>query len=449
MTRTVAIVGRPNVGKSTLFNRLVGQRRAIVDDRPGVTRDRIEGEARLFGLRFRVLDTAGLLLDAGSGLEEALKRQTLAALGEADIVLFLVDARTGVTPLDEEIAALLRRSRRPVLLVANKCEGRLPEAQVAEAWALGLGEPLPLSAEHGLGFDALADALAPLLADGGSAAEEGGDAGEDPDAPVRIAVVGRPNTGKSSLVNRLLGEERLLTGPEAGITRDAVDVAWQWRGRTFVLVDTAGLRKRARIEDRLEKITAAASLRAIRTSDVVILVVDATRALEKQDVTIAARAVAQGRPLVVALNKWDLVEDGAGLRREIAERARTRLSEVPGVPLVAVSALTGRGIDRLLRAVLEVHGRAGERIPTGRLNRWLEAVTGRHPPPGVDGRRTRLRFATQTGTRPPTLVLFGNRPALDLPASYRRYLLHDFRRTFGFEGIPVRLELRAGDNPFD
>lgn len=448
MIPTVAIVGRPNVGKSTLFNRLVGMRRAIVDDRPGVTRDRIEGEARLFGLRFRVVDTAGLLLDADSALEEALKRQTLAAVNAAEVVLFLIDARAGVTPLDEEIAGLLRRCGRPVLLVANKCEGRLPEAQAAEAWALGLGAPLPLSAEHGLGFDELADRLAPLLA-ADTGAAEAADSDAAADAPVRIAIVGRPNTGKSSLVNRLLGEERLLTGPEAGITRDAVDVTWTWQGRSFVLVDTAGLRKRARIADRLEKLTAAASLQAIRTSDVVVLVVDATCPLEKQDAAIATQAVAQGRPLVVALNKWDLVGDGAELRRQIADRARTRLSEVPGVPLVPVSALTGRGIDRLLRAILDVHARAGERVGTGRLNRWLEQAIARHPPPGVDGRRTKLRFATQTATRPPTLVLFGNRPAQELPASYRRYLLHDFRNTFGFEGIPVRLELRAADNPFD
>lgn len=449
MPKTVAIVGRPNVGKSTLFNRLVGSRRAIVDDRPGVTRDRLEGEARLFGLSFRVVDTAGLLLDTGSAFEEALKRQTLRALAEADLALFLIDARAGITPLDEEIAELLRRSGRPVLLVANKCEGRLPEAQAAEAWALGLGAPLPLSAEHGLGFDELAEALAPLIVEDEDSAAGAQAEGGQSDGAIRIAVVGRPNTGKSSLVNRLIGEERLLVGPEAGITRDAVDVAWQWRGQPFILVDTAGLRKRARIEDRVEKISASASLKAIRSCDVAVLVVDALQALEKQDVTIAARALSQGRPLVVALNKWDLVREAAAVRRAVTDRARERLSDVPAVPLVPVSALTGFGLDRLLQAVLDVHARAGERIGTGRLNRWLEQALTRHPPPSVDGRRTKIRFATQTAVRPPTLVLFGNRPAQELPASYRRYLLHDFRKTFGLEGIPVRLELRAGDNPFD
>lgn len=448
MLPTVAIVGRPNVGKSTLFNRLIGERRAIVDDRPGVTRDCIEGEAKLFGLRFRLLDTAGLLLESGDGLAMAIERQTRTAIADADVVLFVCDVRAGLTPLDREIAALLRRARRPVVLVANKCEGRLPEAQAAEAWALGLGEPLPLSAEHGLGFQALAEVLAPLLAEAMERRAQSPQP-QAQDAAVRVAVVGRPNTGKSSLVNRLLGEERLLTGPEPGITRDAVEVPFTWRGHAFVLVDTAGLRKRARIEDRIERLSAAKSLEAIRTAEVAILVIDATQPLERQDATIAARAVEEGRPLVVALNKWDLVDNGPALLREVGLRARSRLSEVPGVPIVPVSALTGRGLDRLLEAVRSVHARAGERIPTGRLNRWLESALGRQPPPTVDGKRAKIRFATQTGVRPPTLVLFGNRPALALPASYRRYLLGDFRRSFGFEGIPLRLELRASDNPFE
>ncbi len=453
MTRTVAILGRPNVGKSTLFNRLVGERRAIVDARPGVTRDRIEGEARLRGLRFRVLDTAGL--DPGDGdLARRVRTHSLAALAEADVVLFLVDARAGLTPLDEELADLLRRSGKPVVPVANKCETASARAFASELWGLGLGTPVCLSARHGRGLDDLADALRPLLrrppedrtAEPETAAEEEG-AGDG--GPVRIAVVGRPNTGKSSLVNRLLGAERLLTGPTPGLTRDAVEVPWCWRGRDFVLVDTAGLRKRARIDDRLEKISAGRALEAVRRAEVAILVLDARMPLEKQDAAIARYVTARGRPLVVALNKWDLVEDPRAVGSLVRERAGRRLSEIEGVPVVPVSALTGHGLDRLLAAVVTARERWSRRIPTGTLNRWLEEVLRHHAPPAVAGRRVKIRYATQVDTRPPHIVLFGNRPALEMPRSYLRYLARELRAAFDLAGIPVRLEPRAGDNPYD
>ncbi len=449
MTRTVAILGRPNVGKSTLFNRLVGERRAIVDARPGVTRDRIEGEARLHGLRFRVLDTAGL--DPGDeDLARRLRAHSLAALAEADVVLFLVDARAGLTPLDEELADLLRRAGKPVVPVANKCETASARAFASELWGLGLGEPVCLSARHGQGLDDLADALRPLLRQPRAAAEGPAPEGEDGEAagPVRIAVVGRPNTGKSSLVNRLLGEERLLTGPTPGLTRDAVEVPWRWRGHDFVLVDTAGLRKRARIDDRLEKISVARALEAVRRAEVAILVLDARMPLERQDAAIARYVTARGRPLVVALNKWDLVEDPRAVGALVRERAERRLSEIEGVPVVPVSALTGHGLDRLLAAVVAARERWCRRIPTGPLNRWLEEALRRHAPPVVDGRRVKIRYATQVDTRPPHIVLFGNRPALELPRSYLRYLARELRSAFDLPGIPVRLEPRAGDNPY-
>jgi len=448
MLRTVAIVGRPNVGKSTLFNRLVGSRRAIVDATPGVTRDRIEGEGRLSDLRFRVLDTAGLDL-AEDELAERMRAQTFVAVDEADVVLFLVDAREGITPLDEQLAELLRRQPKPVVLVANKCEGRLVEAQGLEAWSLGLGEPVLLSARHGHGLDALAAALRPHLA--ADAAEEPADGkvqAEEETGPVRLAVVGRPNTGKSSLINRMLGSERLLTGPEPGLTRDAVEVRWSWRGHDFVLVDTAGLRRRARIGERLEKISVGRTLEAAFRADVAILVVDATAPIEHQDAAIARVLGSRGKPFVVALNKWDLVEDRKAVGELVRERLERRLSDVEGVPVVPVSALTGRGIDRLLEAVLAQYGRAGRKIPTARLNRWLQETMRHHAPPAVDGRRAKLRYVTQTGTRPPRFVLFGNPPARGLPRSYLRYLTRELRRAFDLPGIPVSLEVRAAENPY-
>ncbi len=445
MSPTVAIIGRPNVGKSTLFNRLVGRRRALVDDTPGVTRDRLEGRARLFDLEFRLLDTAGLEPDGRDDLARRLARQSLKALEEADVGLFLVDARTGLTPLDEEIADLLRRQRKPVVLAANKCEGRAAEAQALEACALGLGEPVRLSAEHGLGLDELADALRPHLAEARDVAPP---PERDGEGRIRLAVVGRPNTGKSSLVNRLLGEERLLTGPEPGLTRDAVDLDWSWRGREFTLVDTAGLRRRARIDHRLERASASATVRAIERADVVVLMVDATAALEKQDTTIANLALERGRALVIAANKWDLVEDPRACLAEIRHRVTHRLGQIGDVPVVTLSVLTGRNLDRLMATVCAVFDRWSRRIATGRLNRWLAEAVARHPPPTTGGRRSKIRYATQVGTRPPQILLFGNRPAQELPASYRRYLLSDLKSRFDLAGVPVRLAFRVGDNPY-
>ncbi len=450
MLPTVAIIGRPNVGKSTLFNRLVGRRRALVDDTPGVTRDRLEGRARLFDLEFRLLDTAGLEPEGRDTLARRLAAQSLKALEEADLGLFLVDARTGLTPLDEEIADLLRRQQKPVVLAANKCEGRQAEALALEAFALGLGEPVLLSAEHGLGLDELAEALRPHLEAAATASAQDGSPAEGPDGPstIRLAVVGRPNTGKSSLVNRLLGEERLLTGPEPGLTRDAVDLRWSWQGRDFTLVDTAGLRKRARIGERLERASASAAVRAIGRADVVLLMVDATAALEKQDTVIANLALEQGKALVLAANKWDLVENPRECLAEIRHRVTHRLGQIGDVPVVTISVRTGRNLDRLMKTVCEVFDRWSRRIPTGQLNRWLAEVVARHPPPMTGGRRSKIRYATQVTTQPPEILLFSNRPARELPASYRRYLLSDLKNRFDLAGVPVRLEFRAGENPY-
>ncbi|MCL6607709.1 MAG: ribosome biogenesis GTPase Der [Geminicoccaceae bacterium] len=468
--RTVAILGRPNVGKSTLFNRLVGRRRALVHDLPGVTRDRIDGRGRLYELRFRVIDTAGIELGAPEeSLPARLARLSLQGLEEADVGLFLIDARAGVTALDREIAALLRRQAKPVLLLANKCEGRAGGSGLAEAFELGLGEPIAISAEHGEGLVELADALRPLLAepageaacegepvpaDGAApptaSADEGGDAAEEEAqrGPLRLAVVGRPNVGKSSLINALLRSERLLTGPEPGLTRDAVRIAWEWQGRAVELVDTAGLRKKARIEAPLEKLSASATIRAIREADVVLLLLDAERPLEHQDATIAERAIEEGKALVLAVNKWDLVAEPQALLAELRARIAERLDEVKGIQPIPISAKTGRNLDRLLPAVVEAFRRWSRRVPTAKLNRWLPAMLEAHPPPMVEKKRVKLRYVTQVATRPPTFALFGNRPAEHLPKSYLRYLANGLRQAFGLEGTVLRFHVRSSENPY-
>jgi GTPase len=448
----VAILGRPNVGKSTLFNRLVGRRQAIVDDTPGVTRDRLEGVCRLGAVDFRVIDTAGIAAGRDETLEGRLRAQAMQGLAEADVGLFVVDARAGVTPADEEIAEGLRRQGKPVLLLANKCEGRLAGAQAAEAWALGLGEPLPVSAEHGDGVPDLLAALQPYVAaeapPGAADGPPGGEETGGPARPLRLAIVGRPNAGKSSLVNRLIDEERLLTGPEPGLTRDSVAVRLTWRARAIELVDTAGLRRKARVSGRLEKMSTSATLQALKFAEVVVLVVDATMQLERQDLTIARLVVQEGRALVLALNKWDLVEDPNATMAGIRDTLTVQLADVRGVPCVALSALTGRGVEKLLPAVVTAHGRWDRRVSTGALNRWLATMLERHPPPLAQGRRVKIRYMTQATARPPTFVLFANKPAEALPESYLRYLAAGLREAFDLAGVPIRFHVRQGENPY-
>ena len=439
----VAILGRPNVGKSTLFNRLVGRRQAIVDDTPGVTRDRIEGVCRLGPSEFRVIDTAGLDDGDADSLAGRLRAQSMLGLDEAVVGVFVVDARGGVTAADRELADELRRQKKPIILVANKCEGRVAEAQLAEAWALGLGEPLPVSAEHGDGIPDLLEALRPHLAAPAAEPEA-----EPAAKPLRLAVVGRPNAGKSSLINRLLDQERLLTGPEPGLTRDSVALRLSYQGREIELVDTAGLRRKAKVAAKLEKMSTSATLRALKFAEVVVLVVDATAPLERQELTIARLVVQEGRALVLVLNKWDLVDDPNAVMGEIRHILATQLADVRGVPCVPLSALTGRNVDRLLPAVVAAHARWDKRVPTAALNRWLGAALEQHPPPLAQGRRVKIRYATQTTARPPTFVLFANKSAEYLPDSYLRYLAAGLRETFDLDGVPIRFHVRHGENPY-
>jgi len=448
MTFTLAIVGRPNVGKSTLFNRLVGKRLALVDDRPGVTRDRREGDARLGDLRFRIVDTAGFDEAAPDTLTGRMMAQTAAALESADAILFLIDARAGLTPIDRVFADLVRRTGKPVIVVANKSEGKAGGAGALEAYELGLGDPVALSAEHGEGLSDLYDAIRVALPDHTAPAEDEDDADDEnaPDRPIRVAVVGRPNAGKSTLINRLLGEERLLTGPESGITRDAIAVELAWKGRAFRLFDTAGMRKRARIEEKLEKLSVADALNAIRFAEVVVVLMDSERPFEEQDLRIADLVEREGRALVLGMNKWDLVaaKGGAGKLRQEADHW---LPQVKGVPIVAVAGLTGDGLDRLMQAVVDAHAVWNKRVSTNQLNRWLTDAVSTHPPPAVSGRRLKLNYITQPKSRPPSFVLFCSR-ADAIPESYLRYLVNSMRDTFELPGTPIRVTLREKDNPF-
>jgi GTP-binding protein len=453
MTFTVAIVGRPNVGKSTLFNRLVGKRLALVDNLPGVTRDRREAQARLGDLTFTAIDTAGLEEAAPQTLTARMQEQTEAAIAAADAVMFLIDARAGTTPADRAFADLVRKSGKPAILIANKSEGRAGEAGVLEAYELGLGEPIAISAEHGEGladlYAGLRAALPDATAPPSEAKQRAGDIepSEAEARPIRIAVVGRPNSGKSTLVNRLLGEERLLTGPEAGITRDAIAVDLRWRDRSFRVHDTAGLRRRARVEGKLEKLSVADALQAVRFAEVVVLLVDAEKPFEEQDLRIADLIEREGRALVIGMNKWDLVERRPGAMKKRREEADHWLPQVKGVPVVAVSGLTGEGLERLVQAVVEAHGVWNRRVGTSALNRWLGEVVASHPPPAVSGRRIRLDYITQPKSRPPSFVLFTSR-ADALPDAYRRYLVNSLRETFDLPGTPIRLALREKKNPY-
>jgi GTP-binding protein len=473
MSVTVAIVGRPNVGKSTLFNRLVGRKIALVDDTPGVTRDRREAEGHIAELKFRVLDTAGYEDVNDGSLEDRMRQQTELAIREADVILFMIDARAGVTPLDQRFAQVLRKAGKDVHLIGNKAEGRGAEPGLVEAYSLGFGEPVALSAEHGLGLadlhaivaaaversaaahaettlptalDELPEVDVELPEDDGTS-EEGPALRWNPRRYLNVAIVGRPNAGKSTLINRMVGAERLLTGPEAGITRDSILVPCEWQGRVINLVDTAGIRRRARVQEKLEKLAVGDALRSIQYAEVVVLLLDATMPFEKQDLALADLVEREGRALVIAVNKWDLIEDKNATLVKIREACERLLPQLRGVPLVTLSGLQGRNIDKLMDAVFAVEKVWNTHISTAKLNRWLYGMVEGHPPPAVSGRRLKLRYMTQARMRPPSFILFASRPE-SLPASYQRYLVNGMREAFSMAGTPIRLWVRGGKNPF-
>jgi GTP-binding protein len=454
---TIAIVGRPNVGKSTLFNRLTGKRTALVSDMPGLTRDRREGEADVWGHKLTLIDTAGLEDAAAGSIAARMRAQSEAALRAADLVLFVLDARDGVVPDDAAFARVVRSAGVPAVLVANKCEGRAGADGFYEAFQLGLGEPIAISAEHGEGMGDLSEAILAALGlepkmrkrrdrdDPDEAAEPQEPVA--PSQPIRVAIVGRPNAGKSTLVNALLGEERMITGPEPGLTRDAVATDFEWNGRPVRLFDTAGLRRKARISEKAEQLAASDAVRAIRFAEVVVLLIDAERPFEHQDLTIGDLVEGEGRALVVAVNKWDLMPDKQKKLKELRETLDERLAQLPGVPMVAISAVAGRGLDRLMQAVLGSYEVWNRRVSTPNLNRWLAEALERHAPPASKGRRVKIRFMTQPSSRPPTFVAFCSRPDA-LPKAYLRYLTNSLRDAFGLPGVPIRFKLRKGDNPF-
>jgi GTP-binding protein len=449
MSFTIAIVGRPNVGKSTLFNRLIGRRLALVDDQPGVTRDWREGEGRLGDLKLKVIDTAGLEQAGAATLAGRMRAQTESAIAQSDAVVFLIDARAGLTPADQALADIVRTAGKPVVVVANKSEGSAGEQGRLEAYALGLGEPVAISAEHNEGMVDLYEALRGLAPVQDEAAEDDESSDEQPEEsrPIRVAIIGRPNSGKSTLINQLIGSERLLTGPEAGLTRDSIAVDLNWQGHAFRLFDTAGLRRKSRVEEKLEKLSVADALNAIRFAEVVVVLIDSTQPFEEQDQRIADLAEREGRAIVLAAGKWDLAERKPGGISRLREQAAEKLAQLKDVPLVAVSGLTGEGLDRLMQATLDAYRVWNKRVSTNELNRWLERALSAHPPPAVSGRRLKINYVTQPKARPPSFVLFCTR-ADAIPDVYKRYLVNGLRETFDFPGTPIRLTLREKDNPF-
>ncbi|MDQ0454438.1 ribosome biogenesis GTPase Der [Rhizobium paknamense] len=466
MTFTVAIVGRPNVGKSTLFNRLVGKKLALVDDTPGVTRDRRPGDAKLVDLRFRIIDTAGLEVAAPDTLEGRMRAQTELAIEEADLSLFVVDAKMGLTPVDQMLAEMLRKKGKPVVLVANKAEARGSDGGFYDAFTLGLGEPCPISAEHGQGMIDLRDAIVAAIGEEKAFPEPEDEAetdvvlaptdGEDEEEelpyddskPLRVAIVGRPNAGKSTLINRFLGEDRLLTGPEAGITRDSISVEWDWRGRTIKMFDTAGMRRKAKVVEKLEKLSVADTLRAIRFAETVVIVFDATIPFEKQDLQIVDLVLREGRAAVLAFNKWDLVEEPQQVLADLREKNERLLPQARGIRAVPISGQTGYGLEKLMQNIIDTDRVWNKRISTARLNRWLEGVQVQHPPPAVSGRRLKLKYMTQVKARPPAFMISCTRPDA-VPEHYLRYLTNGLRLDFDMPGVPIRIHLRATENPFE
>ncbi len=444
MSVTVAIVGRPNVGKSTLFNRIVGRRLALVNDLPGLTRDRKEAETRIGKADVRLIDTAGLEEAHADAIETRMKQQTQTAIEDADIILFVIDARAGVTPADEVFADLVRSANKPVIMLTNKCEGKAGEPGYYEAFRLGLGEPVALSAEHGEGIGELYSAIEDKSADIDQDFDQEED---DENKPLRVAIVGRPNAGKSTLINALIGEQRMITGPEAGLTRDSISVPFEWNDRAIKLFDTAGLRKKARVKGTAEKLSVHDALRAIRFAEVVVLLLDATHPLEKQDLTIADMVASEGRALVIGINKWDLIEDKQAYLHELHLEIDRLLPQIKGIPVITMSAIREKGLDKLMRGVFQIEEIWNKRLPTGALNRFLDEAVAKHTPPAVGGKRIRLRYMTQPNARPPTFVVFCSRPE-DLPTAYSRYLMNGIRETFDMPGVPIRLHMRKGKNPY-